>query len=68
MDRKANNKELDEQIDRDTAIAGMNYLQGKREGAQEILNLLGRDYTNQDGWISIPMLNWREIRKQYRKV
>ena len=62
------NKKLDEKIDADEDVANLNYLNGKRDGIKQILDKIGKDYTNQDGWISIPMLNWREIRKQHRKT
>ena len=63
-----NGQKLDERIDADEDVANLNYLNGKRDGTKEILDLIGRDYTNCNGWIEIPMLNWREIRRQYRKV
>ena len=61
-------EELDAEIEAGEDVANLNYQQGKREGVKEILDKIGGDYTNHDGWIIIPMLNWREIRKQYRKI
>jgi len=63
-----NNQKLDERIEANEDVANLNYLNGKRDGIKEILDTIGRDYTNQHGWIEIPMLNWREIRKHCRKI
>jgi len=66
--RVVETEKVDAKIEADEDVANLNYQQGKREGVKETLDKIGRDYTNRDGWISIPMLNWREIRKQYRKI
>ena len=40
------------------------YLVGTRTQAKVILDHIGKMHTDTDGWVRIPYLNWREIRRK----
>ena len=61
------NQKLDEQIEADEDVSKLNHQSGRIEGIEEILDLLGKKFAAPDGGISIPMLNWQRIRRQYRR-